>query len=134
MRFSRAVVLAIGLSSLAGAADALPTDSTPVASSQSANAASTQAAQSADAPTRVLMTKDLAYMVQRAKDAGFKPEMHHGEVWYCKKDIAIGSRLPSKRCANEAGLLVLLDRTQEEKDGVRSMNYTPGIKDQPAAR
>jgi hypothetical protein len=128
MRFSRGVVLAIGLSSLAGAAVALPTDPVPVTSAQSSSAASTPAAQSEDAPTRVLMTKDLASMVKRAKDAGFKPEIRNGEVWYCKKDIAVGSRLPNKRCANEAGLLTMLDHTQEQKDALRAINPTPGLK------
>jgi hypothetical protein len=128
MRFSRAVVLAIGLSSLVGAAVATPADPVPVTPAQSTPAASTQTAKSEDAPTRVLMTKDLATMVQRAKDAGFKPEMHHGEVWYCKKGIALGSRLPGKQCANEAGLLAMLDHVQQQKDALTNLNTTPGIK------
>jgi hypothetical protein len=135
MRSSRAIVWVMGLSALAGTAAAMPTDPPQAAPSNTTTAANSTTATATTAVTPdERKAKDLAYMIQRAKDAGFKPEKHRGETWYCIKSIPIASRLPVKQCANEEGLLVLLDRTQETKDSMKIMNYTPGIKDQPAAK
>jgi hypothetical protein len=130
MRSSRAIVLVIGLSALAGVAAAMPTDPPQAAPSNTTTAAATAATESQDSQK----AKDLAMMIQRAKDAGFKPEKHQGETWYCKKSIPVATRLPVKQCANEAGLLVLLDRAQETKDAMKTQDYTPGIKQFPAAK
>ena len=133
MRVPYSLVL-VGAVLCASATYAMPTDP-PQAVPPNATAAAPAAATTVAVTTpEEQKAKDLAIMVQRAKDAGFKPEKHRGETWYCKKSIPVATRLPVKQCANEAGLLVLLDRAQETKDSMKIMNYTPGIKDQPAAK
>lgn len=112
----------------ASATYAMPTDP-PRTVPQNATAAAPAAATTVAVTTpEEQKAKDLAMMIQRAKDAGFKPKKHHGEIWYCKKGIPVGSRLPVEQCANEEGLMVLLDRAQETKDSMKTQDYTPGIK------
>jgi len=124
----------MGLSALAGVAAAMPTDPPQAVPPNATAAAPTAATTVAVTTPEEQKAKDLAIMVQRARDAGFKPEKHQGETWYCKKSIPIATRLPVKQCANEAGLLVLLDRAQETKDSMKTQDYTPGIKQFPAAK
>lgn len=121
MRSSRAIVLAIGMSALAGVAAAMPNDPPQAAPSS-------QTAAPAAATAQDQKAKDQAIMIQRARDAGFKPKKHNDEIWYCKKAIPIGSRLPVEQCANESELMLLLDRAQETRDTMKILNSTPGMR------
>ena len=128
MRLPYSVALVGALLCAASATYAMPTDP-PQAVPANATAAAPAAATTVAVTTpEEQKAKDLAIMVQRAKDAGFKPKKHHDEIWYCKKAVPVGSRLPVEQCANEAGLLMLLDRAQETKDSMKTQDYTPGIK------
>ena len=128
MRLPYSVALVGALLCAAPAIYAMPTDP-PQAVPPNATAAAPAAATTVAVTTpEEQKAKDLAIMVQRAKDAGFKPKTHHDEIWYCKKGVPVGSRLPVEQCANEAGLLMLLDRAQETRDTMKILNSTPGMR------
>ena len=82
----------------------------PVAQSAapvSAQAASTTPAKAAskadssDQATKVVLTAgdaDASAQLKRLKVAGYKPEIHGSEVWFCRKEVIMGSRLEKKIC------------------------------------
>ncbi len=80
-----------------------------------ANAAAAKAASSAATKT----TND-ASVSKRAREAGWHPEAHNGEMVYCREDPIIGSRFTTRRCVHENQLLVLLEQAQFEKDALQS--------------
>jgi len=68
----------------------------------STTAAKTNAkADSSDQATKVVLTAgdaDAAGQLKRLKAAGYKPEIHGSEVWFCRKEVIMGSRLEKKIC------------------------------------
>lgn len=119
--------------------------SAPEPAAQSAAPASTQAAStttakidtkadSSDQATKVVLTAgdaDAAAQLKRLKAAGYKPEIHGSEVWFCRKEVIMGSRLEKKVCntadqlmRQEADARQMTDRIQrrisgDPKDGGR---------------
>ena len=58
-------------------------------------------ADSSDQATKVVLTAgdaDAAAQLKRLKAAGYKPEVHGSEVWFCRKEVIMGSRLEKKIC------------------------------------
>jgi len=63
---------------------------------------------SVDQATKVVLTAgdaDAAAQLKRLKAAGYKPEVHGSEVWFCRKEVIMGSRLEKKVC-NTADQLI----------------------------
>jgi hypothetical protein len=95
-----------------------PSTSQPAAEPSAASAAptATQAtsttapakADSSDQATKVVLTAgdgDAAGELKRLKAAGYKPEVHGSEVWFCRRETPLGSRLEKKVC-NTADQLI----------------------------
>jgi hypothetical protein len=126
----RFLVLAGALVALAGtaygqqAATAPNKDATAVAQAPAAQAPAAQApaAQATTAPAG-----PSPELLKKARDAGIKPEVRNGTTVYCWKDADIGSRLPSKKCVDEAQLQVMLDRRQEQRDHFQQV-VSGGVK------
>jgi len=58
-------------------------------------------ADSSDPATKLVLTAgdaDAAGQLKRLKAAGYKPEIHGSEVWFCRKEVIMGSRLEKKIC------------------------------------
>jgi hypothetical protein len=49
---------------------------------------------------------------------GYKPELRHGETYYCRREVALGTRFESKVCGTAAEL----DRiTVDSKDAMNQV-------------
>jgi hypothetical protein len=91
-------------------------------STQAAAASTTTAtidtkADSSDQATKVVLTAgdaDAAAQLKRLKAAGYKPEIHGSEVWFCRKEVIMGTRLEKKVC-NTA------DQLQRQEADARQM-------------
>jgi hypothetical protein len=69
------------------------------------------------APAKPTNDSDLA---KQARNAGWHPETHSGEVLYCREDPIIGSRFKDKRCVSQAQMVVVLEQTRFQKDALQS--------------
>jgi hypothetical protein len=68
-----------------------------------------------------------ADVMKKARDAGLKPEVRNGVTLFCWNDADMGSRIPSKKCVNEAQLQIMLDRRQAQRDQMQQV-ATAGVK------
>ena len=120
MRMITGLLVAVSIGAMSSAlAMEPPPSSTPPASQSvmesaaqsaapvSSQAASTTAAKadpktdSSDQATKVVLTagdSEAAAQLKRLKAAGYKPEIHGSEVWFCRKEVIMGSRLEKKIC------------------------------------
>jgi hypothetical protein len=51
--------------------------------------------------------------LKRLKAAGYKPEVHGGEVVFCRKEAVLGSRFEKKMCASAESLEHQMNNAQE---------------------
>jgi hypothetical protein len=51
--------------------------------------------------------------LKRLKAAGYKPEVHGGEVVFCRKEAVLGSRFEKKNCATAENLEQQMSNAQE---------------------
>jgi hypothetical protein len=136
MTRSPVAVLAGALLSLAGAAHAeqaantstssAPTSDTPMPAAPKAATLAPAAVKTATAAAKT--EQPSPDVVKRAMDAGLKPMVTRGGTLFCRTDITLGTRLPSRKCFNETQLQVLLDRRQTEQDQFMRMQ-APGLRD-----
>jgi len=129
----RSAILGAALVAAAGCA-ATPQQ---VASPPPVSAATGKAATGTRAPAYVAdetpaSESDLVQSADFTRDAykeGFKPEIRNGAVVYCWTDDDIGSRLPTKKCVNQAQAEILIQQRQAQRDALQRMNSgcTPGI-------
>jgi hypothetical protein len=77
--------------------------------------------------TQLVESADFALNAERQ---GFKPEVRNGVVIYCWTDDDIGSRIPSKKCVNQAQLELMLQQRQKQRDALQhgsASGCTPGL-------
>ena len=122
MRMITGLLVAVSIGAISSALAMEPPPSTTPPASQSATesaaqsaapvstqaqAASTTAAKadtktdSSDQATKVVLTagdSEAAAELKRLKAAGYRPEIHGSEVWFCRKEVIMGSRLEKKIC------------------------------------
>jgi hypothetical protein len=91
--------------SAAAAPAAAAAATTPASAAQSATASAAAAKPAVD--------KDIQHFTQE----GFKPEMRGGQEIYCRKELAIGSRLaPQKTCGTIEELKVMERQTRSDME------------------
>jgi hypothetical protein len=89
-----------------------PTSTSPPAAEPTADSSASTKAPAADskpnpAPKLLLTAGDseAAAQLKRLKAAGYAPEAHGDEIWFCRKEAVLGSRFEKKIC-NTAGQLI----------------------------
>jgi hypothetical protein len=92
---------------------AVPTSTTPTPSAPAQAAATTPAAGNTPAPSASGPSPEL---VKRARSVGLTPETSHGVTRFCKKDVPVGTRFPTKSCYDEEGLTTLIDQLEYQKN------------------
>jgi hypothetical protein len=133
MRFVVGLLACVGAMNLALADDppAVPAaaSAAPAASAPAAAAAAPAQATAATAAAQVTVDRDIQHFTQE----GFKPEMRHGQELYCRRELALGSRLaPQKTCGTIEELRAMerrnkADLEQAQKRQTSSPNGTmPG--------
>lgn len=84
--------------------------------------ASTSAARPATAPTATPGPAAAAgpseATLKLARSAGLKPEVQGGVTMFCWRDTDVGTRFATKKCVDENGLMMILDRRQEQRDSL----------------
>lgn len=63
---------------------------------------------------------DPAAFAKRAKDAGWKAEVHGGNTKYCRDDPQVGSRFSTRRCVDEIQLATLMEQADFDKDALKN--------------
>jgi hypothetical protein len=49
------------------------------------------------------------------------PEQRHGQTYFCWTDASIGSRFVEKKCTDEAGLMAMLNKREQEGQEIRQL-------------
>jgi hypothetical protein len=118
-----------------------PTSSAPPANTPPPAAAASEATAPAAAPAQTstpaaaqTTTSDSApakpseATVKKAKAMGLHAEVRKGVTVYCWEDPNIGSRFPTKKCANETQLDDIIQQRQAMQDDMRRMITNSGSK------
>jgi hypothetical protein len=102
-----------------------PANRNATAASPAGNTTYGTPADETPASTRNLV--DTAALTTKAEQEGFKPEIHDGDVFYCRKqvDFSERTRIPTRQCVDEDGLRQLLLREQQQRDEMRRMTSSP---------
>ena len=66
--------------------------------------------------------------VKKAKSMGLHAEVRKGVTVYCWEDASVGSRFPTKKCANENELDGIVAQRQVVQDDMRRMITNAGSK------
>ena len=86
---------------------------TVVASAEEPSAAAASATAPVDAAAAIAAARD-----KRLRNLGYKPEKRHGETIYCRSEMVLGTRFPSKVC----GTADQLDQiTNDDKDALQTL-------------
>jgi hypothetical protein len=102
------------------AAPAAPAPAAPAPAAATAAAPATAApAETAAADQTVLIKAQLDRDTQHFLAEGYKPEIRHGEQFYCRKETALGSRLSTVKTCGTIEQLKLNE--QEAKTNVSDM-------------
>ena len=94
------------------AATTSPPQSAAAATPQSATSA-TSATAPVDAAAAIAAARD-----KRLRDRGYKPEKRHGETIYCRSEMVVGTRFPSKVCGTGDQLDQI---TTDDKDALQTL-------------
>jgi len=101
-----------GPAATSAAVSATPARSTPAAATPQAAAAAASSNESAAASATAAKTP-LDYAVRHFLAEGFKPEMHHGEEIYCRKETTLGSRLSQQKTCGTIEALKLMEKSSQ---------------------
>lgn len=110
--------LAFGAETPAPATPTTPTTShattpTIAPSSSSVAAPATTSASLGEAKTETIAAAASEANVKRLRAAGYKPETHNGETFYCRRETKMGSRFDTKVCGTAAQLAAATLNGQE---------------------
>lgn len=62
--------------------------------------------------------------VKRLSAAGYKPEAHNGEIFYCRRETKMGSRFDTKVCGTVDQLAAATINGQEMAEISRRQSFT----------
>jgi hypothetical protein len=123
----RKLIGLLAVISIAGVAPAFATDPPPATTTSDTASTPAKTEPSADAKaTTTTTTKPVDGQVKlvagdseadkqlkRLKAAGYKPEVHGGEVVFCRKEAILGSRFEKKMCNSAENLEQQMNNAQE---------------------
>jgi hypothetical protein len=91
-------------------------------------AATTQAPATPSSTINTTSAKNSADVLKQARQLGLRPETSQGVTRYCRTDASLGTRFPTKKCYDEAGLAMLADQIRIQKtDMMRGSDYCPAV-------
>ncbi|MDE2136543.1 MAG: hypothetical protein KGJ68_03840 [Gammaproteobacteria bacterium] len=116
MRIVVGLLACLSATALSAAFADPPAASSPTAASPAAAPASTASTPAAAKPAD---EADVRHLLAE----GYKPEMHHGEEVYCRKDGVLGSRLSTvKTCGTVKELKLLEDEAKRSVQDTQRVN------------
>ena len=76
--------------------------------------------------------EDAAAQLKRLKAAGYTPEVHGSEIWFCRKETIIGSRFEKKICNTVDQLAHIAASAQQQTVRIQSrISGDPKTKNHP---
>jgi len=69
--------------------------------------------------------KDAEAQIKRLKAAGYKPVLVNGEIVFCRKEIAMGSRFEEKHCGTAERLAAEADAGKQGAENVQRQSQVP---------
>ncbi len=64
--------------------------------------------------------------LKKAKSAGYHTKVKSGQTVFCKTEAEIGSHFTEEKCMGETQLLMVLDREQQQRDGMGNHTCSSG--------
>ena len=64
--------------------------------------------------------------LKKAKSAGYRTKVKSGQTVFCKTEAEIGTHFTEERCIGETQLLTVLDRLQQQRDGLTNHTCSNG--------
>jgi hypothetical protein len=64
--------------------------------------------------------------LKKAKSAGYRAKLHHGNTVFCKEVTPMGTHFPEEQCYDENQLLMALDREQQQRDQMGNHTCSSG--------
>jgi hypothetical protein len=107
-----------GVATPTAAATQAPATAQAAATAQ-APAATTQSPAAAPSTANSTASKISPDVIKRAKDLGLHAETKKGVTRYCKIDVPIGTRFPTKSCYDEDTLPMMVDQIEYQKSLMR---------------
>jgi hypothetical protein len=101
------------------AADTTASDNAEAAATAAAIAKANAAAAAAGAAKPSAKPTDAASIVKKAKQTGWRPEVHNGNTVYCRNDAEVGSRFSTRRCVSEIQLANIIEQAEFDKDQLK---------------
>lgn len=98
------------------------------ASSPQAAASSPTAAESPASASELVDTADFT---KKAQDDGWRPEIRHGQVLYCRNEAPLDSRLPETTCLNKVGVEQMMLAEERQRENMQHMTQAPGMSQGP---
>jgi hypothetical protein len=78
------------------------------------------------APSALIEAEREAGLEKRLRTAGYKPEMINGEQLWCRREIALGSRLNAqKSCGTAKSLGLSVQETQDRFRATQNKQWNP---------
>jgi hypothetical protein len=64
--------------------------------------------------------------LKKARSAGYRTKVKSGQTVFCKTEAEIGSHFSEEKCIGETQLLMVLDRAQQQRDGMTNHTCSSG--------
>lgn len=100
-----------------------PAPAAPAASAPASDAAATAPAAAPTAAQTPASSADQgapsADLIKRAKGVGMRPETRGGKTVFCWEDSNTGTRFPTKKCTDEAGVEAMIAQRESAKQTMR---------------
>jgi hypothetical protein len=91
-----------------------------VSAAAASQATSTPARQGAASQTSLKAGDEVAEaQLKQLRSAGYKPEVRHGEVLFCRNEAPLGSRLEKKKCSTAGQLLDTKAQSQQATQDIQ---------------
>ena len=104
---------AIGQSPASSSAESPPSAAPPASSAATTPADAKPAGPSPDT-------------LKKARNAGYRTKVKSGQTVFCKTESEIGTHFTEEKCIGETQLLTVLDRLQQQRDGMTNHTCSNG--------
>lgn len=126
------LLLSLGLASQGRAADPPsppssatvqpgPSSAAVAAATPASSTVSSAEVRKSDAPATSDVTPE---QMKTLRSAGYKPEVHNGQTFFCRREAVLGSRLESKVCGTAAEIERSTQNSQELAERIQTKAYT----------
>ena len=119
----------LAMAAVVGLAAGCASSSQPAtAQNPSASTAAPATAAIAESPTSASTVVQTADFATKAEQDGWHAHVQSGEVIYCKTEMPINSRLPTRTCLNKTGVEQMLLAEEHQRENMQRAAANAGSK------